>query len=63
MVDVREIVGATEIAQRLGVARPQTVHVWRYRYDDFPEPIAELAAGLVWAWSDVEKWARRTGRL
>ena len=24
--------------------------------------MAELSAGLVWAWPDVEKWAKSTGR-
>lgn len=29
----------------------------------FPQPVAELEMGNVWAWPDVEKWARKTGRL
>ena len=61
-----DLVGATEIAQRLGVSRPQVVYTWRRRLSGdkaFPAPIAELSMGLVWAWSDVEAWARRTGRL
>ncbi len=29
---------------------------------DFPQPVATLKAGLVWAWPDVEKWAKATGR-
>jgi predicted DNA-binding transcriptional regulator AlpA len=60
---VNDLVGATEIAKRLGAARPQVVHSWHRRYDDFPEPVARLERALVWAWSDVERWARRTGRL
>lgn len=58
-----DLVGAAEIAQRLGLAHPQTVHKWRSRYPDFPEPVARLRQALVWAWPDVEAWARRTGRL
>ena len=58
-----DLVGAAEIAQRLGAARASLVHDWKHRYDDFPEPVATLSAGLVWAWPDVEKWARATGRL
>ncbi len=59
-----DLVGAAEIARRLGVGKRQVVHTWRRRYpDDFPEPIAELEQTLVWAWPDVERWARRTGRL
>ncbi|MGH9177544.1 MAG: DNA-binding protein [Acidimicrobiales bacterium] len=60
---MNDLVGATEIAQRLGVARPQVVYSWRRRPLDFPAPVAKLSIGLVWAWPDVEAWARRTGRL
>ena len=62
-VEVNQLVGATEIAARLGVKRPQVVHEWRRRHDDFPAPVAQLATALVWYWPDVEGWARNTGRL
>lgn len=62
-VDVNELVGTGEIAERLGLARPETVHNWRNRYADFPKPIARISHTHVWAWSDVERWARATGRL
>lgn len=57
------LVGASEIAKRLGVKQPQAVHLWRRRYDDFPEPVAQLDMGFVWNWPDVERWAKATGRL
>lgn len=62
-VDVTDLVGAHEIAQRLGVARPQVIHEWRRRHQDFPEPIAALKTALIWDWSDVEVWAKSTGRI
>ena len=62
-LDVDRLVGATEIAERLGVARPQVIHEWRRRHADFPQPVAHLRTALVWYWPDVERWARRTGRL
>jgi hypothetical protein len=62
-VDVAELVGALEIAQRMGSKRRQLVTDWRRRHHDFPEPIARLSAGDVWAWSDIEKWAKRSGRI
>jgi predicted DNA-binding transcriptional regulator AlpA len=62
-VEVGELVGAAEIASRLGVARPQVVHEWRRRHSDFPQPVAQLQQALVWAWGEVERWAKRTGRL
>lgn len=52
-----QLVGAAEIAERLGVKRPNVVHDWRRRYADFPPPVASLRQALVWAWPDVEKWA------
>lgn len=57
-----ELVGTREIAERLGVAHPETVHNWRRRYDDFPEPIGQLSGVFVWAWPDVKAWAKATGR-
>jgi len=62
-VRVDDLVGAAEIADRLDLAQPQTVHSWRRRYEDFPEPIAQLQTALIWAWPDVEAWATRTGRV
>ncbi len=62
-VSIEDIVGAAEIADRLGLAQPQTVHSWRRRYEDFPEPIAQLQTALIWAWPDVLAWASATGRL
>jgi predicted DNA-binding transcriptional regulator AlpA len=62
-VPVDQLVGAAEIAERLGVKRSTVVHDWRRRHADFPKPVAQLKTALVWAWPDVESWARRTGRL
>ncbi|HEX3842668.1 MAG TPA: hypothetical protein VHU85_17890 [Acidimicrobiales bacterium] len=58
-----ELVGASEIAERLGSKRTSLVHDLRRRHSDFPEPVAKLKSALVWAWPDVEAWARKTGRL
>ena len=58
-----QLVGAAEIAERLGNKDPRVIHSWRRRYADFPAPVARLRQGLVWSWPDVRKWARRTGRL
>ena len=62
-VDVDDLVGAHEIAQRLGVARPQVIHEWRRRHRDFPKPIAALKTALIWDWREVKKWAVDSGRL
>ena len=58
-----QLVGAAEIAARLTPSgQTSIVHDWRRRYSDFPQPVATLKAGHVWAWPDVEKWAKATGR-
>jgi predicted DNA-binding transcriptional regulator AlpA len=63
MVDADDLVSASEIATRLGAKRPGVVHDWRRRHPEFPQPIARLALGFVWSWSDIETWARATDRL
>ena len=62
-VDVDQLVGTTEIAARLDVQRPQVVHDWRRRHPDFPEAVTVVSRVGLWVWSDVERWARATGRL
>ena len=57
-----ELVGVAEIAERLGVGT-SVVHDWRRRHADFPQPVLTLRMGLVYAWAEVARWARRTGRL
>ena len=61
-VDVEQLVGAAEIAERLGVKRPHLIHDWRRRYPEFPDPVLTLKGTLVWLWGDVARWARDTGR-
>lgn len=51
-------VSVTEIAALAGTT-PGTVHSWRRRHADFPAPLAELAIGPVWHWSDVAAWLAR----
>jgi len=62
-VDVDELVGAAEIAKRLGLRGRTAIADWRRRHPDFPAPVAHLQQGNVWSWPDVEAWARRTGRI
>lgn len=58
-----ELVGTADIAHRLGVKRHQVIHDWIRRYSNFPAPVAEISGVKVFAWPDVEKWAKATGRL
>ncbi|MFP5256082.1 MAG: DNA-binding protein [Acidimicrobiia bacterium] len=62
-VNVNDLVGAAEIADRLGLAHVESVHTLRRRHPDFPEPVTKLRQAMVWDWNDVAKWAKATGRL
>lgn len=67
VVFVKDIVGQTDIARRVGVT-PQAVRKWRERYDDFPTPIANVGsdgtgAARVWDWVTVEKFLDTHPRL
>ena len=59
---MEHLVGAAEIAERLGVKRPHLIHDWRRRYPEFPAPVVVLKGTMVWIWGEVELWARNTGR-
>jgi hypothetical protein len=50
-----QLVGVQEIATRAGVA-VATVHSWRRRHGDFPEPVVRLSTGPVWRWADIAAW-------
>lgn len=62
-LDVDQRVGASEIADRLGVHQRQAVHMWQRRHADFRQPVAKLRLGQIWCWPEVERWAKKTGRL
>ena len=62
-VDPADLVGAYEIAERMGLSFPNVVHTWRKRHQDFPQPVAELQAGLIWDWNDISQWLKATKRL
>lgn len=57
----QDLVGVAEVADMLGVTRTRVSQL--ASVSGFPEPVARLAAGPVWARDDVERWARETGRL
>jgi hypothetical protein len=61
LVDVSQLVGIRDIAERYGVAGA-TVCVWRTRYPAFPAPVCHVSSGPVFLMPDVERWhaSRRT---
>ncbi len=55
------LVGPAEIAKMFGGISRQRVYQLTSR-EDFPAPVASLATGKVWSYSDVVDFATRTGR-
>jgi predicted DNA-binding transcriptional regulator AlpA len=62
MVDAEQLVGTREISERIGVG-VNTVHLWRRRHPDFPQPITVVSGVHIWLWPEVQRWAEDTGRL
>ena len=62
-MDVDPLVGAEEIAERLGLKTYQRVHELRRRSGDFPAPVKQLKRSMLWYWPDVQRWAKAHGRL
>jgi len=56
-----DLVGVAEIAEMLGVSR-QRVHQIVKADPTFPEPVADLSAGKIWARADVGEWIEAAGR-
>lgn len=54
LCDVRHLMGAAEIAARLGVSRQRVQQL--INRSDWPEPYDELAMGKVWLIAAVEAW-------
>ncbi len=54
LADRPRLLGAAEIAERMGLSR-QRVQQLAER-DDFPEPYQELRMGRVWLEHDIEMW-------
>lgn len=55
------LMGTSEVAALLGVSRQRVQQL--SKTEQFPEPVARLAAGPIWEREDVERWARETGRI
>ena len=66
LIDVDDIVGSQQIADRLGVRFVQRVHSMRVEDPAFPAPIFVSGDGpwakRLWSWPDVWRWAKKSGR-
>jgi prophage regulatory protein len=57
-----DLVGVSEIAEMLDVTRQRVDQLTR-EDGSFPVPVATLTAGRIWRRVDVERWAKKVGRL
>jgi len=62
-VDLDDLVDSIGIAERLGFSHTTSVQMLRRRHPDFPEPLITFGRVRVWSWTEVESWAKKTGRL
>jgi chromosome partitioning protein len=51
----QNLVGLSELADLFGMSK-QTISNWRTK-PDFPDPVAELRSGPIWAFDSVKRWA------
>ncbi|PPD58557.1 helix-turn-helix transcriptional regulator [Dehalogenimonas etheniformans] len=51
------LAGLSEVAEMANVTK-QVVINWRTRFEDFPSPVVELAAGPVWLREDINDWLK-----
>jgi prophage regulatory protein len=61
-MDMHHLVSASEIADMLKISRQRVDQIAKSD-PSFPKPTAILSGIRVWDTADIEKWARRTGRL
>jgi predicted DNA-binding transcriptional regulator AlpA len=61
-IDPADLIDASEVAPLIGLDNPKGVSVYRRRYEDFPAPVVDKPRCVLWLRTDVEAWARATGR-
>jgi len=60
MGDYPPVLAMAELVNILGLSRSRVVQL--LETDEFPDQIATLTVGRIWATKDIEAYARKTGR-
>jgi predicted DNA-binding transcriptional regulator AlpA len=57
-VDVDDLVDAHDVAAILGLAQPNSVHLYQRRYPDMPRPVLDRGGrrARLWLRSEVAAW-------
>jgi glutathione-regulated potassium-efflux system ancillary protein KefG len=65
MIRSEDLVDAQGVAALLGLAQRNTISAYQRRYPDMPRPVVNLGPKRtrLWLRSEIEAWARQTGRL
>lgn len=63
-VHTEDLLDAQGVADLLGLSHRNTVSSYQKRYPEMPRPVVTLGKGrtLLWLRSEIEVWARKTGR-
>lgn len=61
MVNIKDLIGAAEVAEILGLSHHNSVSTYMQRYDDFPAPVIDKSNGRIRLWlkSEIEAWFRK----
>jgi predicted DNA-binding transcriptional regulator AlpA len=61
MVDVDDLADVHIVAAILGLAQPNSVHLYQRRYPDMPKPVYELGGrrARLWLRSEISTWAEQ----
>lgn len=64
-VQTEDLIDSHEVARLLGLAQRNSVTTYLNRYSDMPRPVLDYGRGRtrLWSKSEIEAWARATGRL
>jgi len=64
-VDIDDLIDVNGVAAILGLSHRNSVTTYLRRYPDMPRPIVDTPTSRIRLWlrSEVEAWARKSGRL
>ncbi len=64
-VNTEDLIDAQSVAALLGLSQRTSVSVYQRRYADMQRPVIDLGPGRprALATSEIESWARKTGRV
>lgn len=64
LVDIDDLIDVHEVAMILGLEHRNTVSTYLRRYPEMPRPVLNFESSRIRLWlrTEMEAWARETGR-